>query len=72
MVSLKYLSNFWKTIEMPLINCKISLQLKWSRNCIMVAGTANNQNRTFQINDSKPYSTVVILSTQGNIKLFEK
>ena len=31
MVSLKYLSNFWRTLEMPLINCEISLELKWSK-----------------------------------------
>ena len=41
MISLKYLSNFWITVEMPLINCEISLQLKWSRNCIIVAGMAS-------------------------------
>ena len=50
MVPLKYLSNFWRTLEMPLINCEISLQLKWSRKCIILAETANNQNPTFQIN----------------------
>ena len=31
MVPSKYLSHFWRTIEMPLINCEISLQLKWSK-----------------------------------------
>ena len=50
MVPLKYLSNFWRTLEMSLINCEISLQLKWSRKCIILAETANNQNPTFQIN----------------------
>ena len=46
MVPLKYLSNFWRTIEMPLINCKISLQLECSSNCILVGGTVVNQNVT--------------------------
>ena len=32
---------------MPLISCKISLQLKWSRECVIVAGTANNQSQSF-------------------------
>ena len=41
---------------MSLINIKLaSIQLKWSRKCIIVAGTANNQNSSFQINDSKLY-----------------
>ena len=40
---------------MPLINCNISLQLKWSKNCILVAGTVANQNPSFQINDTRFY-----------------
>ena len=57
---------------MPLINCEISLQLKWSRKCIIVAVNANNQNPTFQINDTKLYVPVVTLSTQENIKLLKQ
>ena len=44
MVPLKYVSSLSRTLEMPLINCEISLQLKWTRKCIIVAGTANIQN----------------------------
>ena len=33
-VSLKYLSNFWRSLEMPLINCKIHLELNWINNSI--------------------------------------
>ena len=42
MVPLKYLSNFWNTFEIPLINCDISIQLKSSRNCIIVPEAGNN------------------------------
>ena len=55
MVLLKHLSNFWRTLEMPLISCEISLQLKWSKHCILVPGTAANQNPTFQ---KKTYKTL--------------
>ena len=55
---------------MYLISCEINLQLKWSRKCIIVAGTANNQNPTFQINDT--YVSDVTLSTQENIKLLKQ
>ena len=72
MVPLKYLSNFWRTLEMPLINCEISLLLKWSTKCIIVAETANNQNPTFQINDAKLYVPIATLSTQENIKILKK
>ena len=68
MVTLKDVSNFWRTLEMPLINCEISLQLKWPKNCIIVAGTVANQNPSFQINDTKLYDSVLTLSTQENIK----
>ena len=67
MVPLKYLGNFWRTLEMPLIKCEISLQLKWPRKCIIVAGTAYNQNPSFQINNTKLYIPVVTLLTQENI-----
>ena len=63
MVPLKYLSNFCRTLEISLINCEINLQLKWSKKCIIVAGTANNQNPSFQINDTKLLVSVVTLST---------
>ena len=72
MVPLKYLSNFWRTLEMPLINCEISLQLIWPKNCILIASTEANQNPTFQINDTKLYVPVVTLSTQENIKLLKQ
>ena len=72
MVPLIYLSNFWKTLEMSLINCEISLQLKWSKNCILVAGTVANKNPSFEINDTKLYVPVVTLSTQENIKLLKQ
>ena len=67
MVPLKYLSNFWRALEVSLINCDISLQLKWYKDCILVAGTVANQNSRFQINDTKFYAPVLALSTQKNI-----
>ena len=57
---------------MPLINCEISLQLKWSKNCILVAGTVANQIPEFKITDTKLYIPVVTLSTQDNIKLLQQ
>ena len=72
MVPLKYLSNFWRPLEMPLINCEVSLQMKWSGNCIIVAGTANYQNQGFQMNNAKIYVPVVTLSTQKNVDLLKE
>ena len=57
---------------MSLINFDISLQLKWSKNCILVAGAAANQNPRFQITDTKLNVPVVTLSIQENIKLLKQ
>ena len=48
MVPLKYLSNFWRTLEMPLINCEVNLMLTWSANCAIVSTDVANQIATFQ------------------------
>ena len=60
-VHLKYLHNFWETLEMLLINSKINLLLTCSTNCIIsfVAGTT-----TFTITDGKLYVPLVILWVQ--------
>ena len=52
---------------MLLINCEISLHLKWSKDCILVASTDANQEPKFEITDTKPYIPFVTLSTQDNV-----
>ena len=72
MVPLKYLRNFWRTLEMPLINCEITLDLNWSENCVIVATNVAAQATTFSITDIKLYVPVVTLSTHDNAKLLEQ
>ena len=72
MVPLKYLSNFWRTLEMPLINCQVNLILTWSSTCVLTSTNAPNQNATFAIADTKLYDTVVTLSTQENTKFLQQ
>ena len=69
MVPLKYESNFWRTLEMPLINCEVNLILTWSSTCII---TDSNGAGTFAITDTKLYVPVVTLSTQENTKLVQQ
>ena len=69
MVPLKYLSNFWRTLQMPLINCEIELILDWSVNCLVIYTDVDNQVLTFTITEINLYVPVVTLSTQGNAKL---
>ena len=68
MVPLKYLSNFWRTLEMPLINCEVNLILTWSSTCILAAVGDANQAAAFAITNTKLYVPVVTLSTQENTK----
>ena len=60
MVPLKYLSNFWRTLEMPLINCEVSLMLTWSSACVITNSTGAG---TFEITNTKLFVPVVPLST---------
>ena len=69
MVPLNYLSNFWRTIEMPLINCEVSLILTWSSICVITNSTVAG---AFEITDTKLYVPVVTLSTQENAKLLQQ
>ena len=48
MVPVKYLSNFWRTLEMPLINCEVDLILTWSSTCVLVATSVLNQMQHLQ------------------------
>ena len=72
MVPLKYLSNFLRTLEMPLINCEVNLILTWSSTCVLVASNIEAQNATFAITDTKLYVPVVLLSTQENTKFLQQ
>ena len=69
MLPLKYLSNFWRTLEMPLINCEVNLILTWSSTCVI---TVSNSVGTFAITDTKLYVPVVTLSTQENTKFLQQ
>ena len=72
MVPLKYLSNFCRTLQIPLINCEINLILTWSANCVIVSTAVANQGATFAMTDTKLYVPVLALSTQDNVKLLDQ
>ena len=68
-VSLKYLSNFWRPLEMTLNNCKINLILTWSENCVIYTTTGETKS---EMTEKKLCVPVVSSSTQNNAKLLEK
>ena len=84
---LKYLSNFWRSLNMPLINCEVELILTWFKNCVLIDKLTrdanygadpivrkidNPKNATFQITDTKLYVPVVTLSKENDTKLLEQ
>ena len=78
-IPLKYLGNFWRALNIPLINCEVSLELKWDKNCIITSleqrdiGGGNRDNAptgaTLAINNCKLYVPAVTLSKDDDFKL---
>ena len=86
-VSLKYISNFWKALSIPLINCEISLTLAWSENCVLTSKATREAdpdadpaviainsptNAVFKITNYELYVLVVSLGTENENKLLEQ
>ena len=68
-VPLKYLSNFFRSLEMPLINCTIKLNLTWKKECVL---STDAGDAVFIINDTKMYVQVVTLSKEDNKDFIEQ
>ena len=86
-IPLKHVSNFWRNLNIPLINCQVELILTWFKNYVLieqitrdtdyeanprVSEINNPENAMFQIADTKLYVPVVTLSKENNIKLLEQ
>ena len=84
---LKYLSNFWRNLNIPLINCEVVLILTWFKNCVLINKSTRDadydaypiiyeidipENAIFQITYTKLYVQVVSLSKENDIKLLEQ
>ena len=82
-IPLKHLSNFWKSLNIPLINCEVELILTWSKNCVLADMTTKDAEGnnpaivapvvlTFEITDTKLYVPAVTLSKENDTKLLEE
>ena len=86
-VPLKHLSNFWRQLDIPLINCEVELILTWFKNCVLIDKSTreanygadpnvyeidNPENATFKITDIKLYVPVLTLSKEDDIQLLEQ
>ena len=77
-IPLKYFGNFWRALDIPLISCEVSLELKWNKTCVITSqqigvnldrgNTVAPTNATLAINDCKLYIPVVTLSKDDEIK----
>ena len=63
---LKYRSIFFRSLEMPMINCKINLELNWTKDCVMSSAAGAT---AFKITSTKLYVPIVTLSTKDNANL---
>ena len=66
-VAVKYLNNFWRTSEIPLVNCEISLQLKWFKDFFFSGWYCSKSNANISNNWYK-----TCLSNQGNVQLLKQ
>ena len=86
-IPLKHLSNFWRSLNIPLINCEVELILTWFKNCVLIDKSTreadydadpnvyqidNPENAIFEIKDTKLYVPVVTLSKENDTKLLEQ
>ena len=69
-IPLKHLSNFWRSLDIPLINCEVELILTWFKNCVLAdmivdadadPAVATPSGATFKITDTKLYVPIIIL-----------
>ena len=70
-IPLRYLSIFWRSIDLSLINCEVELDLKWSRNCVLIEENNHIIGVSFIITSTKLYVPVLSLSINDNIKFLE-
>ena len=86
-VPLKHLSNFWRHLNIALINCEVELILTWFKNCVLIDKSTREadynadhnvyeidspENAIFKITDTTLFVPVVTLSKEDDIKLLEK
>ena len=87
-IPLKYLGNFWRSLDIPLINCEITLVLSWYKECVLVGRALRNApdpqpnpsvdaiesstSAEFEITDCKLYVPIVTLSAENDNKLLEQ
>ena len=80
-IPLKYLSNFWSSLDIPLINCEVELISTWSKNCVLAdmrvdadadPAIVAPSGATFKLTDTKLYVPVVTLSKENDTKVLDQ
>ena len=74
-IPLKHLSNFWRSLNIPLINCEAELILSWLKKCVLADMTTKNVaplGLEFQRTDRKLFVPVITLSKENDTKLLEQ
>ena len=70
-IPLTYLSDFWRSLDLPLINCEIELNLSWTKDCVLIQHHNNVKGINFMITSTKLYVPIATLPINDNIKFLE-
>ena len=70
-IPLKYLSNFWRSLDLPLTNCEVEPYLSWTKSCVLVEHNNKKADNDLKIKSTKIHVPVVTLSISDNIKFLE-
>ena len=70
-IPLKYLSNFWRSLDLPLINYKMELDLLWTKDCVLIQHHNNITGTNIMITSTKLYVPVVTMSINDKINFLE-
>ena len=70
-IPLKCHSTFWRSLDLPLLNCEIELEISWTKDCVLIQYHNNITGTNFMITSTKLYVPVVTLSINDNIKFLE-
>ena len=70
-IPLKHLSNFWRFLDLPVINCETELDFSWTKQCVLIKHHNNIIGANFRITSTKLYVPVATLSGKGTIKFLQ-
>ena len=70
-IPLKYFRNFWRFLDLPVVNCEIEFDLSWTKDCVLIEHHNSITGVSFVITSTTLYVPIVTMSIKENIKFLE-